>query len=104
MENVNNDLSEQMYGGLTATQMSIVPTFKTRMKYAAEQGLLLFIKYGLVLILAYFALTFGTNVVSGAANGTQAILYLVELQNKGYLPKVNNGVIPEKTNETTPVK
>lgn len=71
-------------------------TFKNKLKKAGEEGLLLFTKYALVIILAYLALLFATNVVSGATNGTQSALYLQELQNKGYLPRVVNGVIPPK--------
>lgn len=68
--------------------------FKTRLKHAVESGLLLFAKYFLVLILGYFALQFLTGIVSGSQNGTNSVLYLTELQNKGYLPKAVNGVIP----------
>lgn len=71
-------------------------SFKDRLKKAAEEGLLLFAKYGLVLLLAYFALAFGTNIMSGSVNGTQSALYLNELQQKGWLPKVINGQIPPK--------
>lgn len=73
--------------------------FKTKLKSAMEQGLLLFVKYALVLVLTYVALQFGLNIVSGAANGTNAVLYLKEVQDKGYLPKVVNGSIPPKTEE-----
>jgi hypothetical protein len=82
-------------------QMDIIPSYKQRMKRAGEEGLLIFIKYFLVVVLAYFALTFGTQLVTGSVNGTQAALYLNELQNKGYLPKVVNGQVPPKTE--TPV-
>ena len=71
-------------------------TFKERIKIAIEEGLLLFIKYALVIILAYMILTFGTNVVNGSANGTQAALYLNQLMEKGYLPKPVNGQVPSK--------
>ncbi len=77
-------------------QFSIAPSYLQRLKSALEEGLLIFTKYALVLILAYLALQFGTGVVSGSTNGTQAALYLNELQNKGWLPKVVNGVIPQK--------
>lgn len=70
--------------------------FKLKLKSALESGLLLFAKYGLVLILCYLALAFGSNMLSGANNGTQAALYLNELQQKGWLPKVVNGQIPPK--------
>ena len=70
--------------------------FKQKLKEAAEQGLLIFVKWGLALVLAFFALNILTNVVSGSTNGTQAILYLKELQDKGYVPKAVNGQIPPK--------
>ena len=74
----------------------INPTFKQLLKKNAEAGLLIFVKWGLALILAYFALTFGTQLVTGSINGTQSAIYLNELQNKGYLPKVVNGQVPPK--------
>ncbi len=78
-------------------------TLKHKIKIAAEQGLLLFIKYALVLALAYYAITLGTQIVAGSQNGTQAAIYLTELQNKGYLPKVVNGSIPDlKEQNATP--
>lgn len=80
-------------------------SFASRLKRASEQGLLLFIKYALVLILAYFALLFVTNVVNGSQNGTQSALYLQQLQLKGWLPKVNpDGSIPMKEQNATPSK
>ena len=82
--------------GFTTGQFSIQIPYKMKLKQAAEEGLLLFIKYFLVVVLAYFALTFGTQLVTGSVNGTQAAIYLNELQNKGYLPKVVNGQVPMK--------
>ena len=70
--------------------------FKDRLIKAGEEGLLLFTKYALIVVLAYFVLAFGTNVINGASNGTNAVLYLNELQNKGWLPKVQNGTVPAK--------
>lgn len=78
-------------------QMSIVPTFAQRLKRAGEEGLLIFVKWGLVLVLAFLALNYLTSVNSGAANGTNAVIYLNELQNKGWLPKVVNGQVPQNT-------
>lgn len=71
--------------------------FRQDLKNAAEQGLLIFVKYGLALILAFLTLQFFTNVVNGSQNGTNAVLYLQELQNKGYLPKAVNGIVPPKS-------
>lgn len=74
--------------------------FKDRLKQAAESGLLIFVKWGLALILAFFTLQFVTGIISGSNNGTNAVLYLKELQDKGYLPKVVNGTIPPKQEPT----
>jgi Na+/H+ antiporter NhaC len=73
--------------------------FKEQMKEAAEAGLLLFIKYALVLGLIYVGVNIFTNITSGASNGTAAAMYLNELQQKGYLPKIENGQIPAKKEE-----
>lgn len=75
--------------------------FKTRLKYASEQGLLLFAKYALVLFLSYIALQFLSSIISGSQNGTNAVLYLNELQNKGYLPKIVNGQVPDMPKPST---
>lgn len=77
-------------------QTQPVYSFKQKLKKAGEEGLLIFIKWGLALILAFLVLQFGTQIVSGSINGTQSALYLNELQNKGYLPKVVNGQVPPK--------
>jgi len=88
--------------------MYVVSTFKVKLKKAGEEGLLLFAKYALALVLAFFTLQFVTSIISGSNNGTNAVLYLKELQDKGYLPKVINGAIPPKTEgqvgNATPLK
>lgn len=71
------------------------PTFKRRLKKAGEEGLLIFTKYALVLVLAFLAIQYATSLISGANNGTNSAIYLNELQNKGWLPKVVNGQVPE---------
>lgn len=70
--------------------------FLPRLKRATEEGLLLFAKYALVVALAYFVLVFATGVINGASNGTAAAQYLNELQQKGYLPQLVNGQVPDK--------
>jgi hypothetical protein len=77
--------------------------FKIRLKQAAEQGLLLFVKYALVAGLIYIIVVNLTNIISGSANGTQAAIYLNELQQKGYLPKVVNGQIPLKQDSSNEI-
>ena len=70
--------------------------FLPRLKRAAEEGLLLFAKYALVIALAYLVINFTTNVIAGAANGNLAAQYLNQLQQKGYLPQLVNGAVPDK--------
>lgn len=80
--------------------------FITKLKSALESGLLLFAKWGLILVLVYITLSMGSNIIAGSNNGTNAILYLNQAIEKGYLPKAVNGALPdkltEKTNEKTP--
>ena len=90
------------YAGMRGAMTVPLYTFRYRLKKAAEEGLLITIKYGLVILLSYLGLTFGTNVVNGSNNGTAAALYLNELQNKGWLPKVQNGQVPMKENQNAP--
>lgn len=78
-------------------QWSTALTFKSKMKVALEQGLLLFAKYALVLFLSYIALQFITTIISGSQNGTNAINYLNQAVEKGYLPRAVNGQIPSKS-------
>jgi hypothetical protein len=74
--------------------------YRTRMKKAAEEGLLLFIKYALLIGLIYFSVNIFSNIIAGASNGTSAAIYLNQLQNKGYLPKVGqDGQVPPKQEE-----
>jgi len=87
---------EDIIKNMTTGQWSPAPTFKTRIKSAAEQGLLLFIKYSLVALLLYAALNYFNTLVAGANNGTNAILYLNEAISKGYLPKTVQGQLPPK--------
>ena len=78
------------------------PTFKQLLKKNAEAGLLIFVKWGLALILALLALQFLTNVITGSVNGTNAINYLNQAVEKGYLPKAVNGQIPSKVENAKP--
>ena len=59
-------------------------------------GILLLVKYSLFIIAIIYAYTFMQNTYFMAQNGQQAAIFLSELQKKGYLPKIENGVIPEK--------
>jgi hypothetical protein len=70
------------------------------LKSACESGILLFVKYALVVGLIYLGINYITNVNSGAQNGTAAAMYLNQLQQKGYLPKVSpDGQVPAKIEE-----
>lgn len=77
--------------------------FKTRLKYAFESGLLLFAKYGLIVLLIYISLQFVNGLIAGATNGNNSAIYLNQLIEKGYLPRAINGQIPpkEETDEKT---
>lgn len=69
---------------------------KEKLKQAAEEGLLLFVKYALVLGLLIFSFNYFTRINQAALNGEQAALMLMELQKKGWLPQLTNGQIPER--------
>lgn len=73
-------------------------SFKDKLIKATEQGLLLFIKFALVVGLSYVVINYFTTINSGAINGTQAVIYLNELQQKGYLPKIVDGSISVNPN------
>lgn len=84
-----SDLNNQLRNEMTP--------FKMKLKKAAEEGLLLFIKYVLVAGLIYISLNMISNIIAGSQNGTSAAVYLNQLQNKGYLPKVGqDGQVPPK--------
>lgn len=74
-------------------------SFKYKIKLAAESGLLLFIKYGLILLLIYVGINYVTRINQAALNGEQAAIIIREYQIKGYLPSVVNGSIPIKVND-----
>lgn len=77
--------------------------FITKLKSAFESGLLLFAKYGLIFLLVYIILNMFSNVLAGSNNGTNAILYLNQAIEKGYLPKAVNGSLPDRPkDEKTP--
>lgn len=75
---------------------ALYPDFKQRLKNAAEQGLLLFVKYSLLVLLVFGALQYFNTLVQGSQNGTQSALYLQQAIEKGYLPKPGpNGLEPK---------
>lgn len=71
--------------------------FKFQLKKAAEAGLLLFVKWGLVLILVIFAFNYFTRVNQAALTGEQAAIAVRMFQEKGWLPQFTpDGKIPDK--------
>lgn len=80
-------------------------SFGSKLKRAAEQGILLFVKYALLLLLVFGALQYFNVLVQGSQNGTQSAIYLNELIQKGYLPKAGpNGIEPKVESPIAQVK
>ena len=74
--------------------------FRDRLKFAMEEGILLVVKYGLVLLIIVFALNYFSQISQAALNGQQAALAIRLFQSKGYLPQIDTqGNVPEKTHE-----
>lgn len=69
---------------------------RDKLRKAAEEGLLLFAKYGLILALVWLSLNFVNGLIAGSHNGTQSAIYINQLIEKGYLPRAVNGQIPTK--------
>jgi hypothetical protein len=61
-----------------------------------KEGLLLVVKYGLLVFIIWYAFNFSLTTYNKAQNGEQAAILLVELQKKGYLPQLVNGQVPDK--------
>jgi hypothetical protein len=61
-----------------------------------KEGLLLLVKYGLFIVLIWYAFNFSLATYNKANNGQQAALMILELQKKGYLPQLINGQVPDK--------
>ena len=79
--------------------------FKQRLKKATEEGILLFVKYALLVLLVFGALQYFNTLVQGSQNGTQSALYLQQAIEKGYLPKPGpNGLDPKQDNAVGQVK
>ena len=58
-----------------------------RIKLAFEDGIILAIKFALVIVIIFFTLNYLTNIVQMSKNGNDAAAALSEYINKGYLPK-----------------
>lgn len=66
-------------------------------KKAAIEGLLLAIKYGLIILIILYCYNFSNNTYQMSINGNQAALAIKMFQEKGYLPKFVNGEVPNKS-------
>lgn len=71
-------------------------TFKEQLKEAFKEGLLLLVKYGLLVAVVIYALFFSNQTYQAARNGEQAAIAIMKLQQKGYLPQFVNGEVPDK--------
>lgn len=96
---MHTDEQEKMhedYSKSLASFLQLQVPYKMRLKKAAEEGLLLFAKYGLLLFLVWLSLNFVNGLIAGSQNGTQSAIYINQLIEKGYLPKAVNGQVPPK--------
>lgn len=73
-------------------------TFKEQLINNLKDGLLLLAKYGLIIIAILLAYNHINETRQMAINGQNAAAYLIQLQQKGYLPQLVNGQVPEKKN------
>ena len=69
-----------------------------------KSGVLLLVKYGLIVIAILYAYAFMNATYNKASNGEQAAILLLELQKKGYLPQLVNGQVPERVVNSSEVK
>lgn len=71
-------------------------TYKDRLIESLKEGLLLLVKFGLLVAAIVYAFNFSLETRNMAVNGQQAAVAIMELQKKGWLPQFQNGVIPDK--------
>lgn len=71
-------------------------SFKQQLIENLKDCLLLLVKWGLLIAAIIYAFNFSLQTRQMAINGEQAAVMILELQKKGYLPKVENGQIPDK--------
>jgi hypothetical protein len=72
------------------------PTFQELLKEKFQQGLLLLVKWGLLIAAIVYAFNYSLQTRNMAMNGEQAALAINEFINKGWLPKLANGEAPKK--------
>lgn len=71
-------------------------TFLQQLKRALEEGILLLVKYGLIIAAIIYAFNFTMQTRQMAINGNQSAIAIQQLQMKGWLPQFINGQVPEK--------
>lgn len=65
---------------------------------AFKDGLVLVVKYGLLVLVILWAFSFAMQTRQLAINGDSAAAALNEFINKGWLPNISNGQVPQKVN------
>ncbi len=72
------------------------------LKGAAKEGVLIAVKWGLLVALIVYAFNFSMNTYTMANNGQTAAIVIRELQTKGWLPKLApDGTAPEFSNKAS---
>lgn len=61
-----------------------------------KDGLLLLVKYGVLIAAIVYAFNFSMQTRTAAVNGEQAALIINEYIAKGWLPAIQNGQVPTK--------
>lgn len=72
-------------------------TYKDKLIESLKEGLLLLVKYGLIIILIVYSYLFFMSTYQMSINGNNAAVAIRMFQEKGYLPAFVNGSIPEKS-------
>lgn len=73
--------------------------YKEQFKEALKEGLLLLVKYGLLILAIIYAFNFSLQTRDMAVNGTQAAIAIKSFQQKGWLPQFVNGEAPDKPSQ-----
>ena len=73
--------------------------FRTKLVKAIEEGVLIFVKFGLIIVLIILSIEYALKIKQAALNGEQAAIAINEYQQKGWLPKFP---ISEKKDEKVP--
>jgi hypothetical protein len=71
-------------------------SYKEQLVEALKNGLLLLVKYGLLIVAIVYAFSFSIQTRDMAVNGNQAAIAIVELQKKGWFPVFKDGTVPNK--------